>query len=157
MQKWYQEPWMWLVVGIPVATVIAGLSTVWIAVHQADSPVVSDYYRQGLAVNERIKSRRQAQKLGITAVIVFSDDSTQMRLHAPVRPNTVAMLLAHPTDKSRDHKMTLHYDAQSRLFVGPAIKATGRYYAQITAPGNDWLLSQEVFLSPGQPVEISAR
>ncbi len=157
MRKWYQEPWMWLVVGIPMATVIAGLSTVWIALHQADSPVVSDYYRQGLAVNERIESRRQAQKLGITAVIVFSEGRTQMRLHAPVQPNSIDMLLAHPTDKMRDHKMTLHYDAQSQLFVGPAIKATGRYYAQITAPGKDWLLSQEVFVSPGEPIKLTAQ
>lgn len=33
---WWKEPMMWLVVGGPALVVIAGLSTVWIAVHSAD-------------------------------------------------------------------------------------------------------------------------
>ena len=34
--KWYQEPWAMFVFSIPLATVIAGVITVWIAVQHAD-------------------------------------------------------------------------------------------------------------------------
>ncbi|MBF1235527.1 MAG: hypothetical protein HXM43_06910, partial [Lautropia mirabilis] len=37
--KAFSQPLMWLVVGIPAATVVAGLFTLWIAVHGADTPV----------------------------------------------------------------------------------------------------------------------
>lgn len=43
--KAFSQPLMWLVVGIPAATVVAGLFTLWIAIHGADTPVGSDYVK----------------------------------------------------------------------------------------------------------------
>mgnify|MGYP003335724074 CR=1 FL=1 len=39
--RWYQEPLMGLVVGIPLATVVAGFTTLWLAVSRPD-PVVAE-------------------------------------------------------------------------------------------------------------------
>lgn len=36
-RPWFREPMMWLVVGGPLAVVVASLVTVWIAVRHADS------------------------------------------------------------------------------------------------------------------------
>ena len=37
--RWYREPVMWLVVAIPLATVIAGFTTLWLANRYPDTVV----------------------------------------------------------------------------------------------------------------------
>lgn len=37
--RWYREPVMWLVVAIPLATVIAGFTTLWLANRTPDTLV----------------------------------------------------------------------------------------------------------------------
>lgn len=36
-KSWWREPMMWLVVGGPLVVVVAGLSTLWIALKSADT------------------------------------------------------------------------------------------------------------------------
>ena len=37
--RWYREPVMWVVVAIPLATVIAGFTTLWLAHRHPDTVV----------------------------------------------------------------------------------------------------------------------
>jgi hypothetical protein len=46
---WYQVPLMWLVVGIPALTVVAGFATLWLATAYPD-PVVAAAGAQGPTV-----------------------------------------------------------------------------------------------------------
>ena len=39
MNPWYKEPWTWIVMAPPVAAVLAGLATLWIAAAGADGLV----------------------------------------------------------------------------------------------------------------------
>ena len=41
-RPWWREPMMWLVVGGPVAVVIAGVATLVIAMHQPDPVIKAD-------------------------------------------------------------------------------------------------------------------
>lgn len=41
---------VWLVVGIPAATVVAGIFTIWIATTKGDPPLTESYRKQGLAI-----------------------------------------------------------------------------------------------------------
>jgi hypothetical protein len=47
--RWYHEPLMWLVVAIPLATVVAGFTTLWLAMSRPD-PVVAGAGANGPAV-----------------------------------------------------------------------------------------------------------
>jgi hypothetical protein len=37
--RWYRQPVMWLVVAIPLATVIAGFTTLWLATRSPDQVI----------------------------------------------------------------------------------------------------------------------
>eukprot|EP01036_Dinobryon_divergens_P015550 gene15550-21074_t len=43
---WYRHRWPWLLMAGPVAVIIAGLVTAWVAFTGADALVVDDYYKQ---------------------------------------------------------------------------------------------------------------
>ena len=67
-QPWYRQFWPWFLIALPATVVVAGLTTWWIAAHKADSLVVDDYYKEGLAIN------RQLRKQNITAVVLTSQE-----------------------------------------------------------------------------------
>ena len=62
--KAFSQPLMWLVVGIPAATVVAGLCTLWIAIEHADRPIATDYVKQGMAVSTDSRREQHAVELG---------------------------------------------------------------------------------------------
>ncbi|MCX7202154.1 MAG: FixH family protein [Burkholderiales bacterium] len=95
----WKEPLVWLVVGIPGLTIVAGLVTWWIAAQRADSDVADDHYRRGLAINrvlEREEAARAAQqphghaqrlqRLGVPAAPVELDEVGDDRVGRRRRP-----------------------------------------------------------------------
>jgi len=63
------EPYILLVIAPPLAAVIGGLITLWIASNHPDGMVVDDYYRYGLAINNRIVEDEQASRLNLHATL----------------------------------------------------------------------------------------
>jgi hypothetical protein len=51
---WWKHGHLWLVIAGPVAVVVAGLTTVWIAVRSPDPVVAEDYYRRGMEINQTL-------------------------------------------------------------------------------------------------------
>lgn len=51
---WWKHGHVWLVITGPVAVVVAGLTTVWIAVRSPDPVVAQDYYRRGMEINQTL-------------------------------------------------------------------------------------------------------
>lgn len=65
----FSQPLMWMVMGIPAATVVAGLTTLWIAINGADTPVATDFVKQGMAVSPDTRREARAVELGIAGVL----------------------------------------------------------------------------------------
>lgn len=65
----FSQPLMWMVVGIPAATVVAGLTTLWIAINGADTPVATDFVKQGMAVSPDMRREARAVELGVAGVM----------------------------------------------------------------------------------------
>ena len=49
--RWYREPWVWLLIFFPLAAVVGGMVTLYLAVTTSDGLVVDDYYKRGKAIN----------------------------------------------------------------------------------------------------------
>ena len=50
-ERWYRQPWPWILMAAPGAAVLAGTVTIAVAVQSFDGLVAEDYYKQGLAVD----------------------------------------------------------------------------------------------------------
>lgn len=59
---WWRHGHMWLVVCGPVAVILAGIATFWIAARSPDPLVAQDYYRQGIEINKTL-AEEQAKSL----------------------------------------------------------------------------------------------
>lgn len=59
-KPWYRHLWPWLVMAPPLASVIAGVAMIWIAIATNDGLVTPDYYREGIQINERLSAEQAA-------------------------------------------------------------------------------------------------
>ncbi len=157
-RAWYKEPWMWLVVGLPVASVIAGITTVVIASRGADDPVVANYYKAGLAINERLDEEKRARQLQLGATLSIGRRQLQVRLSAPSlarAPEQLSLLLIHPTMKRRDKTILLTLDKTSGLYRSAWEGAPeGRYYVRLSDPKGDWALTGALQIAYDQTVTL---
>ena len=124
----WKEPLVWLVVGIPGLTIVAGLVTWWIAAQRADSDVADDHYRRGLAINRVLEREEAARAAGIRAVILApqadADRAPQVRLEGrgPL-PEAIIVQLTHPVHAQEDRRFELFIqpDGSYRLPTAPQV------------------------------------
>ena len=141
-----REPLVWLVAGIPLLTIVAGLVTLWIAFQRADSNVTDDYYKEGLGINRRIERDDRARALQLAGrltadrEIIAAADKRRLALdlaltgEAQAFEPQVSLRMTHPVHQSLD-----------RLVVLQAVGG-GRYRGQTDADGLDgtrWSLAVE--------------
>jgi uncharacterized protein len=143
MKPWYREPWPWLLMSGPVAVLLAGAATTWIAFASADGLVAEDYYKQGLAINKRLAREAAAQRLGLSAVIHVEPGAIRVELRGAA-PEALFVHFAHATRAGHDVRLRLapSPDGAYRAAL-PALPA-GRWRAAIEDPRGTWRIVKEV-------------
>ncbi len=105
---WYREPWPWILMGLPLTVVVAGIVTLVIAVKYEDGLVAEDYYKQGLAINQVLERESRAHDLELTANLMVSDDRVRIRLQGSGEsPDQLRVRFVHPTRAGEDREITL--------------------------------------------------
>lgn len=104
---------VWLIAGLPLAAVVAGLTTVWIASRNADSLVKDGYAKEGFTVQETLDQDRVAARLGLSARIGLDGETLSVRVNATAGtytpPSLLLLTLAHPTDATKDAAIVVKY------------------------------------------------
>jgi hypothetical protein len=111
-RPWYREPWPWILMAGPLAVVLAGIVTVWLAVATEDGVVADDYYKRGLAINQTIARDEIAAARGYRARVVANPAGDRLQIYlsgAPgaALPPAVRLRLVHPTRKGLDQSLEL--------------------------------------------------
>lgn len=116
-QPWYRQLWPWGLILGPALVVVACFYTIWLAVRSADSMVVDDYYKQGLAVNRSLERDQRAAQYGLQARLQFpAQGPMHIRLTAAQAfawPDALLLVLAHPAQARRDVRIPLHIRAST--------------------------------------------
>jgi len=127
---WYRQPWPWFLISLPATAVVAGLVTYYIAARGFDGPVVADYYKQGLAINEEIGRSDLARTLGVEAKVAFEGLAVGERVRVelvsaqPLPPEVALRVrLVHPGRRDADRlailaRADIAPDNRSAVYVG---------------------------------------
>jgi hypothetical protein len=68
-EPWYRHRWPWILLALPMAAVVASVTTAVLAIRGADSLVTEDYYRRGLAVNRDLARAAHARAAGLAGTV----------------------------------------------------------------------------------------
>ena len=143
MKPWYRERWPWLLMSGPLAVLLAGAVTTWIAFASADGLVAEDYYKQGLGINRRLAREDAAKKLGVDASIRFHESKIEVVLKG-ARPEVLFVQLVHATRAGHDVRLRLVPDAQGRYAAELPPLPAGRWSAAIEDARGSWRIVKEV-------------
>lgn len=142
-QAWYKEPWPWILMAGPGIVVIAGVVTAWLAITTNDGLVSDDYYKQGLAVNQRLQRDHQAGKLGLQAEVMRADKGIRLLLttsDSTKLPDAIVLKLAHPTRAGYDQSVPLVNEGAGFYSGKLSEKVSGRWLVSIEDPLGQWRL-----------------
>lgn len=146
-KPWYREPWPWILMAGPAIVVVAGFITAWLAVRSNDGLVEDDYYKQGLAISQRLAREQQAAGLGLGAELFLGDNARDLRLSlvsetGAVLPGEVRLLVIHPTRAGADQIVPLQKDAAG-YYVGrlTAPLQRGRWHVMLEDEDRNWRIA----------------
>ncbi len=161
--RWFKQPWALFVLGILLVDVVFALIFVGRSISGADDVVASDYYKQGLAINERLAKEERAKDFGLEAAVAF--DQTDEVVEVSVNFNafseledTVILRLIHPVSEDLDQQFILQRAEDSLLFEGLGQgDLSHRWYIQIEPLSrSSWMLNGELDLSVRNTVRLEA-
>lgn len=156
-KPWYREPWPWILMAGPAIVIVAGVVTAWLAFTTADGLVEDDYYKQGLAVNQRVQRDQEAAARGLSGELLLGDDRRQLRLllngddTAP-RADALILRLTHPTRSGQDQNVVLalgpdgYYSGQFKTAIAGRWRVTVEDRAAKWRLVGEWSLDRGAFL-----------
>lgn len=163
-KPWYRHAYVWLVIGLPLLSVVVSLSFVRTALTHKDDMVRDDWYMDGKTLEQDLSRDRAARDAGIHADIrVQPDGLIDVQFKAAQATEWPAMMwlnLYHPIHEQQDLKITLkqqdtlgHYQGRSL----DVVQLKGKYHAEVE-DGGHWRLQQTVQLPIQtltlQPVDV---
>ncbi|HEX7219025.1 MAG TPA: FixH family protein [Burkholderiales bacterium] len=137
MTPWYRQRWPWLIMAGPLAVLVAGAVTTWIAFASADGLVAEDYYRQGMGINRRLAREEAARAQGISAQVELSS-SIVVTLQGAA-PEALFVHLAHATRAGHDVRLRLVPSGGKYVAELPPLPP-GRWHIAIEDPRGTWRL-----------------
>lgn len=158
-QPWYKEPWPWLLMAGPFVVVVAGFITAWLAIRSNDGLVADDYYKQGLAINQRLQRDQKAGELGIQAQVLRS--GAQMRVMMvgvgqAALPEKLTLRLSHPTRAGMDQVVDLVAEGHG-LFNGKlSTDISGRWHVVLEDSSGQWRLHGDWQADAMEPLQLGA-
>lgn len=155
-KPWYRQFWPWFIIALPATAVIAGLTTLTIAIKNADDVVADNWYREGRAINRSLEAEQRARQYGIRAVVAMQprgDWTVRLQSDTPLPwPETLELMLRHPTQADKDILAHLSHRGNGEYGTSDAL-LPGDWH--LVLRDTHWRLQQRVVLGD-QPVEISA-
>jgi hypothetical protein len=132
----------------PALVVVAGIITAWIAASTDDGLVADDYYKQGLAVNQKLARFEAAARMQLEVRLRLTAGRIELRLasrdDAPL-PARLRVTLAHPTRGGEDQVFVLA--GEEGVYAGRiGALGPGRWQVVIEDEAGSWRLAGSVQL-----------
>ncbi len=155
-RRWYREPWVWLLIALPMSAVVGGMITIYLAVTSSDGLVVDDYYKRGKAINLDLARDQAAAGYQVQAILRIDSPPGQITVALESRdqlqPAHLRLLVLHPSRPGHDQTVLLMPvgDGIYRGPLGPV--AAANWYVQLEA--DDWRLSGRAALPRDTPIRL---
>ncbi|MCO6412864.1 MAG: FixH family protein [Thiogranum sp.] len=137
---WYRQGWPWLLIAIPASAVIGGIITLALAIQSPNALVVDDYYKEGLAINQKMHRLATAENMGLRGLL--RSDGKQLTLHldsgTPVGDRTLTLRLVHATRAELDRQLELRQVDDGSYITELDRLVPGTWYLFLQPGNNAW-------------------
>lgn len=149
-KQWYRQFWPWFLILLPASVVIAGFSTLYIALTNPHSMVDDQYYREGLAINQSLEQDRRAIELGLRAEVSFEQlgyvniTLTSEGDTLPGKPSPLILLMLHPGSQTLDQRIQLQQIDTGQYRAELSAQYQYSYYLRLIPEDKNWRLNGKI-------------
>jgi hypothetical protein len=149
-RPWWKEPMIWLIIGLPTAAVIASFASYFIAAHEPDSMVKSEYRKEGFAVVAPITAADQtATTLGLTARLTTREGQLEVALlgNLAAAPKRLTLNIVHPTLENQDLHILLAHSHELSYIAPAPVLGSGKRILVLEPEDRAWRITGQ-WLAP---------
>lgn len=159
LTRWYQEPLMLIIAGIPLLAVIWGGVMLYTALQTKDSLVSDSYYKDGVSFTENKAHDEKAARLQISASAIFTADEVRLELDGYLDdyPNTLTMQLIHPTLEDQDATLLLQRMLDGSYAGVNDIELPSRRRIWLDSPEQGWRIRAYPLIEAGREITLNAK
>jgi hypothetical protein len=156
VQKPGFNPVFWIMWLLPCSAVVAGLSTLAVALNAGDRALPQEYHWEGDRLDRDFARARSAAALGIEVVLEVRGGQCHAALRGAVDDvAALNLLLTHGSDASLDRRVRLARIATGDYRAPCAPLASGKWRVAVDADAASWALRGVV--DTGKTTVLSAR
>lgn len=142
---WYKQFWPWFIIFFPASAVVAGIATVIIAVQNQDTLVEDNWYKDGLAINQRLDKQNLAIALNISGHVTVNRDNNQLALTVKnvdgLEHSLIDISFIHPTQPEKDAAFQAFYTPKGFYVAQLPSIPKGYFHLRIGGENIDWQLN----------------
>jgi len=150
IEPWYKQFWPWVLIGLPSTAIIAGVTTLFIAIENKPDMVVDDYYKKGKAINVDLTRLDNAFALALKFRLGVTDERITLT-QTYGEPQTAALRIRfiHRTQKAKDLEQLITADGNGVFTLALKKPLHGKWTIQIESFNGSWRV-QTVDTFPSQ-------
>lgn len=136
---------VWLIIALPVSAVLASIATVFIAAHDPDDLVKTEYVKSGMAVEAPRAALEQAARMGLSAAVTYKGGSVEMQIsgNQVQLSDTLDLSVVHPTQAELDTRIPLIALGQGKYQAHFELAGQGKRHLILEPPDRSWRLEGE--------------
>ncbi len=144
-KPWYKHPWLWLLIMIPLVSIILSFTMLWVAINNKDPEVEGNWHKNRKAIEQDFSRDNYASALTVTARLETTSPNLVIYIQSPYKldakalPDTLTVTLSHPTHQAKDMALTLKKSANGSYSTPLSNQVLGRYYVDIST--SEWRLN----------------
>lgn len=155
-RPWYKEPYVWMLIGVPLSSVIVGSFFIFLAASSKDSLVRDNYYKDGMAINQLLQWEKKAKSLDIKLSFKVDGNNASVSIlnSRQTPPNTLTLKLSHPTLKEKDRDVFLQHSKDGEFIGFIDSLENSRFYVMVESPEQMWRVKQSIEVIQGKVLEL---
>ncbi len=159
MTRWYKEPYMVLVIGLPILSVIFGFIFLYFAVSGKDTLVSDSYYKDGMTYTEDRLFDDNARKNNITARLTVLGNVITIDVNAEQQqvPEALLLQLIHPTLESKDLNLMLVRTGKKTFTAQKELLLPARWKLWLSSQSKQWRVRYNGLLEAQKQVLLKSK
>ena len=135
----YKNPTLWLIIMLPLTTVIVGIAFVIFSIITYDGVVEDDYYKKGKQINQAIERDEAASHYGLSANIKIDSEKKLLSLRLDAQqhmdfPERLKLKFIHRTVSDQDIVLQVVRDTVNDYFAVLPELPRGLWRVELSTP-----------------------
>lgn len=156
VKPWYKQFWPWLLISLPLFSILKAVHTVYIMNKQNPDLVVDDYYAQGKAINMNLAKYREAASRNLSGAVLLAGNKVIVNLKAnPLLGDKLQLTFVHNSFASKDFKVKAERSGEAMFVAELPSVLDGKWSLVVSDLNDEWKLRATLVLPVHEEIKLS--